>query len=40
MGWFGFVADEQPEDEWKTQFRDYLRTLDSDCLVTVIDFHI
>lgn len=40
MGWFCYVEEEQPEDEWKTQFRDYLRTLDSDCLVTVIDFHI
>ena len=40
MGWFCYVKEEQPEDDWATQFKDYLDTLDPDCLVTVIDFHI
>ena len=40
MGWFCYVKEEQPEDDWATQFKDYLSTLDPDCLVTVVDFHI
>ena len=40
MGWWGMSFNEQPEDDWATQFKDYLSTLDSNCLVTVIDFHI
>ena len=40
MGWWGMSFNEHPEDDWATQFKDYLDTLDPDCLVTVIDFHI
>lgn len=40
MGWWGVAFDEQPEDTWLNQFKDYLNEVDSDCLVTVIDFHI
>lgn len=40
MGWFGISFDEIPEDSWKTQFSNYVKELDPDCLVTVIDFHI
>lgn len=40
MGWWGVTFNEQPEDDWNTQFKKYLDTVDSDCLVTVIDFHI
>jgi hypothetical protein len=40
MGWWGVAFDEQPEDTWLNQFKDYLKEVDSDCLVTVIDFHI
>lgn len=40
MGWFGVSFDEIPEDSWKTQFSNYIKELDPDCLVTVIDFHI
>lgn len=40
MGWWGSVSNEKPEDSWKQQFVDYVKSLDSDCLVTVVDFHI
>ena len=40
MGWWGIALNEKPEDDWDKQFKDYLDTVDSDCLVTVIDFHI
>ena len=40
MGWWGVTFDEKPEDTWLNQFKDYLSEVDSDCLVTVIDFHI
>lgn len=40
MGWWCSVSNEKPEDSWKQQFVDYVKSLDADCLVTVIDFHI
>jgi hypothetical protein len=40
MGWWGSVSNEKPEDSWKQQFVDYVKSLDADCLVTVVDFHI
>lgn len=40
MGWWGSVNNEQPENSWKQQFVDYVKSLDESCLVTVVDFHI
>lgn len=40
MGWWGSVSNEKTEDSWKQQFVNYVKSLDSDCLVTVVDFHI
>lgn len=40
MGWWGIAINEKPEDDWDTQFKEYLKTVDPNCLVTVIDFHI
>lgn len=40
MGWWCSVSNEKPEDSWKQQFVDYVKSLDENCLVTVVDFHI
>ena len=40
MGWFAVVKDESPEEEWIKEFREYIDSVDEDCLVTVVDFHI
>lgn len=40
MGWWGASFNDQPEDEWKQEYEDYIQQLDPDCLVTVVDFHI
>lgn len=40
MGWWGITTNEQPEDVWDIKFKNYIQTLDPDCEVTVIDFHI
>lgn len=40
MGWFAVVTDESPEDEWIKEFKEYVDSVDDDCLVTVVDFHI
>ena len=40
MGWWCSVSNEKSEETWKQQFVDYVKSLDSDCLVTVVDFHI
>ena len=40
MGWWCSVSNEKSEETWKQQFVDYVKSLDADCLVTVVDFHI
>lgn len=40
MGWFGVSFNEKPETTWKQHYEDYLKEVDSECLVTVVDFHI
>lgn len=40
MGWWCSVSNEKSEESWKQQFVDYVKSLDADCLVTVVDFHI
>lgn len=40
MGWWGASFNDQPEDEWKQAYEDYVNQLDPDCLVTIVDFHI
>lgn len=40
MGWWGISFNDQPEDMWKQEFTKYLKTLDDNCWVTVVDFHI
>lgn len=40
MGWWGITTNEQPKDVWDIKFKNYVQTLDPDCEVTVIDFHI
>jgi hypothetical protein len=40
MGWWGHAENELDQHTWDDEFYDYLSTLDSDCLVTVVDFHI
>lgn len=40
MGWFGISSNEMNEDEWDAKFREYLKTLDKDVILTVVDCHI
>lgn len=40
MGWWGISFNDQPINEWKQEYEDYVKQLDPDCLVTVVDFHI
>lgn len=40
MGWFTSVKNEKDIDVWKQHFLDYIKELEDDCLVTVVDFHI
>lgn len=40
MGWWCSVSNERSEESWKQQFVDYVKSLDADCLVTAVDFHI
>ena len=40
MGWGCSVSNERSEESWKQQFVDYVKSLDADCLVTAVDFHI
>lgn len=40
MGWFGISSNEMNEDEWDAKFREYLKTLDKDIILTLVDCHI
>ena len=40
MGWWCSISNEKSEETWKQQFVDYVKSLDTNCLVTVVDFHI
>ena len=40
MGWWGVTFDEKPDTTWEDIFKEYLKTVEDNCLVTVIDFHI
>lgn len=40
MGWFAITTNEMEEDTWLVTFEEYINTVEDDCLVTVVDFHI
>ena len=40
MGWFAITTNEMAEDTWRATFEEYINTVEDDCLVTVVDFHI
>lgn len=40
MGWFAITVNEMEEDTWRATFEEYINTVEDDCLVTVVDFHI
>ena len=40
MGWWGMTTNEMEQDDWDDNFKRYLKLIEDDCLVTVIDFHI
>ena len=40
MGWFAITINEMEEDTWRATFEEYINTVEDDCLVTVVDFHI
>ena len=40
MGWFGISSNEMDEDEWNAKFREYLKTLEKDIILTQVDCHI
>lgn len=40
MGWFAITTNEMEKDTWRATFEGYLDTVEDDCLVTVVDFHI
>lgn len=40
MGWWGMTTNEMEQDDWDDNFKRYLKLVEDDCLITVIDFHI
>lgn len=40
MGWWGMTSNEMDQNTWVKDFQSYLKDIEDDCLVTVIDFHI
>ena len=40
MGWFGVGSNEMNKDEWDVKFKEYLKKLDKDIILTQVDCHI
>lgn len=40
MGWFGMGSNEMDEDAWDAKFKEYLKTLDKNIILTQVDCHI
>lgn len=40
MGWFGISYNEKDENIWKNEVLEYIKSLEDNTLITVIDFHI
>ena len=40
MGWWGMTTNEMDLSTWIEDFQSYLKNIEDDCLVTVVDFHI
>lgn len=40
MGWWACVFNEKSHDNWKSEFKEFLDSLDEDTIVTVVDCHI
>lgn len=40
MGWWGMSFNEQSKEAWEKEFREYLKSVPDNTLLTVIDFHI
>lgn len=40
MGWWACVFNEKATDNWESEFKEFLGSLDEDTIVTVVDCHI
>ena len=40
MGWFGISSNEMDDDKWDAKFKEYLKTLGKDIILTQVDCHI
>jgi hypothetical protein len=40
MGWFGVVTDEKESTDWETQMTNFIKNLDPEQTLTVVDCHI
>ena len=40
MGWWAMVSNEKNKDDWETEFKEFLDSLDDDVTVTLVDCHI
>lgn len=40
MGYWAITTDEKDPNDWNNEFKTYIKSLDKDCLVTAVDFHI
>ena len=40
MGWFGISDDKYSDDEWAVKFQEFIKTLDPESEITIVDCHI
>ena len=40
MGWWAMVSNEKEQDSWKEEFKNFIKDLDDEVEVTIVDCHI
>lgn len=40
MGWWGMSSNDIPMDEWENKFKEYIKSLDKNLILTQVDCHI
>ena len=40
MGWWAIVTNEKNKNDWESEFEEFLKSLDEDVFVTLVDCHI
>ena len=40
MGWWAMVSNEKSKDDWENEFMEFVKSIDDNVIVTLVDCHI